>query len=232
MKREWVLLLGVLTMVPALAVADYCRDCGSGYHPAKHKHAKHKHVSHKHAKQRYQVVHHIVRPGAHHAGEYRERRREHKYRYNRSATVSAADYARVIDVEPVYRYYTQTTEYGSCVQRNSGPAQRASWTPAILGAVIGGAVGHRIGDSYGDADVAAVAGGLLGASVGHDVARHNRDARGITVRGPCRSYEREEYRRKPVEYVVTYRYNGQVYRIHMDHHPGDWVELDVKIKPA
>jgi uncharacterized protein YcfJ len=44
--------------------------------------------------------------------------------------------------------------------------------------------------------------------------------------------QREHRSREPVEYVVTYRYNGQVYRTHMDRHPGEWVELDVNVNPV
>jgi uncharacterized protein YcfJ len=209
MKRKIIVLLGVLAMTPALVKADYCPDCAPGT----------RYERHKHTKQHRQ-----------HAKFYSSA--SHRHGKNHSSFRNKENYGRVVDVETIYKYYTQTTYHSSCAQRDVQDPGGRNWTPVILGAVLGGAVGHRIGDSYGDANVAAVAGGLLGASIGNDVARHNQNGRNMRVSGPCRSYEQEERRRKPVEYVVTYRYNGQVYRTHMDHDPGEWVELDVTVKPA
>ena len=140
--------------------------------------------------------------------------------------------ARVVDVQPVYHYREQHNGYHSCIRRDSGRAGYRSWTPAVLGAVIGGAVGHSLGDSYGDADAAAIAGGVLGAAVGRDVGRHHAQAGAISSSGPCRVSARDSAWRRPVEYVVTYRYNGQIYRTRMEHHPGEWVELDADKRPT
>ena len=213
MKTGTFVLAGTLALLPTLAVADYCRDCSDHLHNLRHDH-------------RWQPIAH-----AHHKAHKRERRKKHRAGHHNTAS-RQVEYARVVDVEPVYRYYTQTVEHDSCLCRNSHASDYRSWTPAILGAVIGGTVGHKIGDSYGDADVAAVAGGVLGAAIGRDVGQQRRDARTWTSAGPCRSVEHKRVRGEPVEYVVTYRYNGQVYRTHMDRHPGEWVELDVKIKPV
>ena len=141
-------------------------------------------------------------------------------------------YARVVDVEPVYRYYQQPVSDHSCVQYDQGRAGYNSHTATVLGAVIGGALGHRIGDTHGDPKVAAVAGGLLGASIGRDVDRRVSYNRGLRVEGPCRVGHRQETRRQLVEYKVSYRYNGQVHLARMDYDPGEWVKLDVNVKPA
>jgi uncharacterized protein YcfJ len=141
-------------------------------------------------------------------------------------------YARVVNVEPVYRYYQQPVSDHSCVQYDQGRAGYNSHTATVLGAVIGGALGHRIGDSHGDPKVAAVAGGLLGASIGRDMDRRVSYNRGLRVEGPCRVGHREETRRQLVEYKVSYRYNGQVHLARMDYDPGEWVKLDVNVKPA
>ena len=215
MKGKIAVLAGACVLIPTLALADYCRDCGD-----------HSHHARKHA------AHHDWKAHKHWQKHSRKQERKQARKHRRDARHSYTELARVIDVEPVYRYYTQTTEHNSCLRREVTSSAYNSWTPAILGAVIGGTVGHKIGDSYGDADVAAVAGGVLGATLGRDVARHNRESRALHVSGPCRPEKPERVRREPLEYVVTYRYNGQVYRTHMDHHPGDWVELDVKLKPV
>jgi uncharacterized protein YcfJ len=143
-----------------------------------------------------------------------------------------ASYARVIDVEPVYRYYKEPARDHSCARYEPGRAAYNSHTATVLGAVIGGALGHRIGDSHGDPAVAAVAGGLLGASVGRDIDRRASYNRGLRVEGPCRVTHREETRRQLVEYKVSYRYNGEVHLARMDYDPGEWVKLDVNVTPA
>lgn len=204
MKTRILIAAGALALVPALAFADYCRDCRHGDH------ARAYHVHHDHA------------------AVNKQRKNAHRDAHQTSRQA----FGRVVDVEPVYRYYTQTVQDTSCLQPRRTYREHTNWTPAVLGAVIGGAVGHRVGDSHGDADAAAIAGGLLGAAIGRDMAVRERDSRAVSVRGPCRSVQRERRSREPVEYVVTYRYNGQVYRTHMDRHPGEWVELDVNVKPV
>ena len=152
----------------------------------------------------------------------------HEYRDKRDA----ANYGRVLDVEPVYRYYKEPVNARSCLQYDHGRPTYTSHTATVLGAVIGGALGHRIGDSHGDPTAAAVAGGLLGASVGRDIDRRASDNRALLVEGPCRVGRSEQTRRQLVEYRVRYRYNGEVHVARMDYHPGDWVKLDVDVTPA
>ena len=151
------------------------------------------------------------------------KRRDHK---------ADASYARVIEVQPVYRYYSEPVRDHSCVQYEQGRSSYNSYTGTVLGAVIGGALGHRIGDAHGDPTAAAVAGGLLGASLGRDMDRRARDNRGLRVQGPCQVSHREETRRQLVEYKVSYRYNGRVRLARMDYDPGQWVKLDVNVTPA
>jgi uncharacterized protein YcfJ len=93
-------------------------------------------------------------------------------------------------------------------------------------------VGHAIGDSHGDPKAAALAGGVIGASLGRDVGNHMHESRHLVVDGPCQPSERQHTRREVVEYVVSYRYNGEVYRTRMDYDPGEWIALDVDVKPA
>ena len=184
---------------------------GSTYALADHRHDHgYKHRGHGHHKT---AQHHAAEPAysKHYA-------REH--------------YGRVVNVEPVYRYYQQPVSDHSCVQYDRGRAGYNSHTATVLGAVIGGALGHRIGDSHGDPKVAAVAGGLLGASIGRDMDRRVSYNRGLRVEGPCRVSHRQETRRQLVEYKVSYRYNGQVHLARMDYDPGEWVNLDVNVKPA
>lgn len=152
--------------------------------------------------------------------------------YNQPRQSRRQPYARVIDVQPVYRYYQEPVSDHSCTTYEAEHNVYKSHTATVLGAVIGGAVGHRIGDAHGDPTVAAVAGGLLGASVGRDVGHRVSYNRGLRVEGPCRVKQRQETRRQLVEYKVSYRYNGRVHHARMDHDPGEWVKLDVNVTPA
>jgi uncharacterized protein YcfJ len=163
-----------------------------------------------------------------HEGCAQHKRVQHDHRQQRERQ----RYARVIDVEPVYRYYEEPVSDHSCTTYDRGRADYTSHTATVLGAVIGGALGHRVGDAHGDPTVAAVAGGLLGASVGRDVGRRVSYNRGLRVEGPCRVQHRQETRRQLVEYKVSYRYNGRVHHARMDYDPGEWVKLDVNVTPA
>jgi uncharacterized protein YcfJ len=160
----------------------------------------------------------------------------HQYRHVDSRGYRDADYdshyARVVSVEPVYRYVREPVSDHSCLDYDRGRSSYSSHTATVLGAVIGGALGHRIGDSHGDPKAAAVAGGLLGASVGRDIDQRATYYRGVRVEGPCRVSSHSESRRELVEYKVAYRYNGQVHYTRMDYDPGEWVKLDVSYSPA
>ncbi len=139
------------------------------------------------------------------------------------------DYAwgRVVDVRPVFETRYVTVQERSCRPGHHGGRYHVSHTPVVLGAVIGAALGHSIGDSHGDPTAAAVAGGLLGASVGRDAARDGR----YRPERHCRVSERTEPRDELVGYEVSYRYRGRLYRSFMDRDPGDWVKLQVHVRP-
>lgn len=202
MKFTTVLVASVFTLGSAYGLADH-RGHGHGAY------SKH--------------YHHVVKHG--HAREHRKIRRSHRAR-------EAADYGRVLNVEPVYRYYSQPVTDHSCTRYDHRAPNYTSYTGTVFGAVVGGALGHRIGDAHGDPDVAAVAGGLLGAAIGRDIDRRAQYYRGMRVDGPCRVSHSERTQRELVEYQVTYRYNGEVHRTTMDYDPGEWVRLNVDITPA
>ena len=133
-------------------------------------------------------------------------------------------WGRVIDVQPIIETRYVTLRDRHCPRHHRYRAH--SPTPVVVGAVLGAALGHRIGDGYGDPGVAAVAGGLLGASVGHDAARrHYREE------PHCYVDTRMEARDDIVGYRVTYRYAGKLYRARMNRDPGDWVKLQVDVRP-
>ena len=213
MKLTTVLIAGVFALGSSVTLADHGKR--NGWHKGHHKHSAHC----THEVRHHRVVIHEYRQPV--SRGYRERDRD--YRDN---------YAEVVSVEPVYRYYSEPVQDHSCVQYDDRRAGHNSHTATVLGAVIGGALGHRIGDSHGDPKVAAVAGGLLGASVGRDIDQRARYNRGLLVEGPCRVSNHMETRRELVEYKVAYRYNGRLHYTRMDYDPGEWIKLDVTYTPA
>ncbi|MGB1139358.1 MAG: hypothetical protein ACPG1A_00590 [Halioglobus sp.] len=148
MKQKLLILTGVLALAPTLAVADYCRDCRDDAHTHTYQH-DHRHYD-GHDQKAWKKT-------------WKKAQRKHAREHRRVVVhngndLSSTAYARVVDVEPVYRYYTQTVQDTSCLQRNRQYTGHTNWAPAVLGAVIGGAVGHRVGDAHGDPDAAAIAG--------------------------------------------------------------------------
>lgn len=203
-----VVLAGVFTLGSTFTLAD--RQHNNGKHWGHHKPGPHTQLVQKRVVYEYAPV----TTRSHHGDGY------------------AGNYARVVSVEPVYRYVREPARDHSCTEYDRSGASYNSHTATVLGAVIGGALGHRIGDSHGDPKVAAVAGGLLGASVGRDIDQRASYARGLRVQGPCTVSSHIESRRELVEYKVAYRYNGQIHYASMDYDPGEWVKLDVSYSPA
>lgn len=153
-------------------------------------------------------------------------------------------YAKVIDVEPVYRYETvqipqrecwTRTEYRESVHR---PARRNGGTalPTIAGGVIGGVIGRQFGSGDGR-DAMTVVGTLVGAAIGHSSAHRRDDGYRYveTSRAPverCETWYETEERRTVQAYRVTYRYAGRVYHTRMRHHPGKRIRVHVDVTPA
>jgi uncharacterized protein YcfJ len=173
------------------------------------------------------------------AEQHFEMAREHMREADRSArqvrrdNVRQIPYGRVISVQPIHPVRAGSRASESCVQWNENYNPRHSaWAPAVVGGVLGGALGYRLGEDHGDPEVATIAGGLLGAAAGHGIGRHVYDSRHIRVAAACRPPGQAQRGTGPVEYLVTYRYNGRIYREHMDYDPGEWVRLNVEASPA
>lgn len=159
------------------------------------------------------------------------------------------DYARVVNVQPVYETYQVNNPVEHCYskqvpvkQRYSYGSGNGSYTNEIIGGVIGGAVGNQVGKSGGGKarDVVTVVGAVLGASVANDLERrHIRRKNSNGHHG--QAYETVEHceiqdsyttEQKVTGYDVAYKYNGNVYHTKSNQHPGERIRVQVIVKPA
>jgi uncharacterized protein YcfJ len=154
-------------------------------------------------------------------------------------------YAKVVDVEPVFRYVTIQVPEEACwteihyeTVRPHRRRSSGSVVPTIAGGVIGGVVGRQFGSGNGR-DAMTVLGSLIGASIGHQAShREHRDYDYGRERVRERPVERCETRyttreeREPDGYRVTYRYAGREYTTRTEQHPGKRIRVRVEVTPA
>lgn len=136
--------------------------------------------------------------------------------------------ARVTHVEPIYSTVHVTTPHRECWDEPTYRRGSDSYTSTIAGGIIGGVIGNQFGSGNGKTAM-TVAGTLLGGSVGRDAG--NRDRYHARYEERCRVTESHHHERRIDGYRVTYRYHGQTYTTHMDHHPGKFIPVDVHVEP-
>ena len=160
------------------------------------------------------------------------------------------DYARVVDVQPVFETYQVNHPVEQCYEKqvpvNHGKRYgngNGSYTNEIIGGVIGGVIGNRIGKRGGGnaRDVATVVGAVLGASVANDIERSNNRKHSSdghyqktvykTVQH-CEIKDSYTTERKIVGYDVAYKYNGKTFYTQADQHPGKRIRVQVAVRPA
>ena len=158
------------------------------------------------------------------------------------------DFARVIDVQPVYDEVSYAEPRRTCwnepvtyvEQPRYTSYRRHSDTPEIVGGIIGGLIGNQFGSGSGRA-AATVAGVALGASVARDSERR-RGYYAYDSYGPSytrtvserRCEVREDYRneRQLIGYDVTYDYNGTIGHTFSERQPGTEIRVRVAVEPA
>ena len=153
-------------------------------------------------------------------------------------------YAKVVDVEPIYRFVRIQVPERECwteIEYETVPRRierhRSSAFPTIAGGVIGGVVGRQFGKGRGR-DAMTVLGTVVGAAIGHDAShrRYEDEYRYETVRERpverCETRYRTEQRRDLDGYLVTYKYAGRVYTTRTSEHPGSRIRVRVEVTPA
>lgn len=175
----------------------------------------------------------------------------------RVATERITEYAKVIDVQPVYREVRVRKPRQECwteeqshvigyesagVQRYPSHERRSAGN-ALVGGLIGGVIGNQLGrgHSRGSRAGATVAGAIIGSAIGNEahagVSRHrnHRPSRPVVETRPverCRRVVESSYQQELQHYNVTYRYKGRTYTTQMNRDPGDRIELQVSVRPA
>lgn len=153
---------------------------------------------------------------------------DHDHRY--SGHYDRGDKAKVTHVQPIYRSVTVTRPHRECwdePRRYHNDHQ--SYTSTIAGGLIGGVLGNQFGGGSGKTAM-TIAGTLLGGSVGRDVgARHQNVDYGYQEQ--CRVVDKSYQEQRIDGYEVGYRYHGKHYTTVMDHHPGQFIPVDVHVQP-
>jgi uncharacterized protein YcfJ len=154
------------------------------------------------------------------------------------------DYARVVDVDPIYRQVRVSVPHRECWNETRYEEvdsrgeryepQRSSAGSVILGGVIGAVVGHQIGHGSGQR-AATVAGAIIGSAIGHDAAAR-RDNRGYRESEPyeaerCSVRYDEVYEQRVEGYRVTYAYHGREHTTRLPYDPGDRIRVRVDVEP-
>ena len=159
-------------------------------------------------------------------------------KHHRHEQNSYYDYARVINVVPVYRTVEVAVPRQSCWNEQvRQPVRRHvhndSSEGMLVGGLIGGVIGHHLGRG-GDRDMATIAGTLIGAAVGHDQGSQRVDSREYYIQDRQRCATRMDYRTEQQQdgYQVTYRYHGEIFHTHMDRRPGKRVRIAVQVAPV
>lgn len=145
------------------------------------------------------------------------------------------DYARVVDVEPIYRDVRVREPREICteepVTERVVHRGRAHPGAVLFGAVVGGVIGHQFGGGRGQ-DVATAAGAVIGAN--HAAGRTYRDGR-VTERTiyetRCETVREARYGSRIEGYDVAYRYNGRLFHTRTDEHPGSRIRVRVDAEP-
>ena len=165
---------------------------------------------------------------------------------HRSDSYRTFDYAKVVNVEPVYESFQVNNPIQHCydervrVRDDRRYHRHNSKTPEIIGGIIGGAIGNRVGKRGGGKarDVATVVGAVLGGSIARDVKHNNRSNRHYSSRDRYETVERCETRdsyttrQELVGYDVAYKYRGNVFHSRFDEHPGKRIKVKVTVDPV
>ena len=141
--------------------------------------------------------------------------------------------ARVVSVSPVTETVNHPTQ--QCWTENQQTTQYVPHQNSPVGALIGGLAGGLLGSTVGQGTgkVAAAAGGaVLGAITGDRLANQNAAGSSYITTTPvqrCRQVDNLET--VTSGYLVTYEYNGQLFKTTLPYYPGNELRVNVAVTP-
>jgi len=160
-------------------------------------------------------------------------------RYKKHSRNMANDYAKVVDVRPIYREVEVSSPVTECwdepvIQAGAGVGHKSASGMAV-GGILGGIIGHQIGKGNGK-KLATVVGTIIGARVGHDAVNgHVQSAsqsQYTEYQQQCAVRHRVSYEEVLDGYRVIYRYKGERYELEMPYDPGKRIKLRIQIEPV
>jgi len=155
-----------------------------------------------------------------------------------------ASEARVVGVEPIYRYYTtyhtETTYQNQCnIAKRTDRGMIERGTNSVFGSIegtIGTAVGYGIGNEIGGGsgrEISRVLGAIVGNKIGNDIGDRNRINNGhtncytvpVTHKVPAQEQRLSHYN-------VTVDINGQLFVVKRNFEPnvGQWIDVSLSVK--
>ena len=142
-------------------------------------------------------------------------------------------YARVVDVDPIYREVRVREPRQVCHEEpvTERVVHRGGADPGavLVGAVIGGVIGHQFGGGHGQ-DAATAAGAVIGAShAAHRTSRGDRVTERTVYETRCETVRPVRYEREISAYDVTYKYQGRLYHTRTAEHPGSRIRVRVDV---
>jgi uncharacterized protein YcfJ len=136
------------------------------------------------------------------------------------------EHADVIAVQPATK--TVSVPRQECrdevITRTAATRDPNQIAGTVVGAVVGGVLGNQIGGGTGK-KVATVGGAVAGGYAGNKVQEGMQERNTYQeTQHNCTTVH--DSRREPAGYEVTYRLDGVVHRVHMDHDPGATIPVE------
>lgn len=137
------------------------------------------------------------------------------------AQAQHTDWARVIDVVPVFKHVPVTERV--CTTKQVFVTPEKSGAGALMGAIAGGVIGSRFGKGGGNSAATAI--GIIGGAMIGD--RIEADPVGHT-QAQQHCFNETTYQNVADGYRVTYHYAGRQYEVRTTYHPGSHVAIEVR----
>lgn len=180
-----------------------------------------------------------------------------QFQSRHSRTQTFTDYARVIDVDPIYKQVTLQKPYEECRTEYQSQTttyddhdgyqhkrRRSSTGQTIIGGLVGGVIGNQLGSHSGSKKGrvgGTIAGAIIGSAIANESPRRHRRQSISKHRRPqviqttpvqhCTTHVETVYEQQLKGYKVTYRYQGQQYTTRMKRDPGSRIPVQISIKP-